>query len=90
VTDSSAPRSVFGQIDQDRILSTLDVAADDGVDSDFFAAAVAADSWSADTSPHVPRDVETPWRHADGSVDIDSLDPEARAAFILHGPGALS
>lgn len=84
---SDPPRSVFGRIDQERILQSLDAASDDGIDSTFFAQAVTVDAWSADTSPHVPRDLPPPWRHADGSIDISALDAEARASFILHGPG---
>lgn len=79
MTTGPTSRSVFGGIDQERILASFDTAVDDGLDSGFFDDALAEARDTARAAPDSDPDV----------IDFDRLDADARRAFILQGPGGL-
>lgn len=85
-------RSVFGRVEPDRVLNRAEDFGDDGVGSDFFAAALISSAKQAEQFLH------TGVRAFTGSDEItDSVSPvefsgnladdsSARHAFILRGP----
>lgn len=78
MTSDSAPRSVFGAVDQERVLAGFDRAVDDGLDSSFFAEALTQ---AQEEALRAELDADL--------IDIGLLDAASRRAFVLHGPRGL-
>ena len=78
MTSGNAPRSVFGAVDQDRVLAGFDRAVDDGLDSSFFAEALTQ---AQEDAVRAVLDADL--------VDFDRLDGASRRDFILNGPSSV-
>ena len=79
MTSANSPRSVFGSVDQERVLAGFDRAVDDGLDSSFFDAAL---SQAQEAAVRAELDADL--------IDFDRLDAASRREFVLHGPGGSS
>ena len=79
MTSANSPQSVFGSVDQERVLAGFDRAVDDGLDSNFFDTAL---SQAQEAAIRAELDADL--------IDFDRLDAASRREFVLHGPGGSS